>query len=158
MSENGQQKVNEVEKTATEPIIELAWTTLPAKKHPARTLLVSLFLLVITGIVYSMTSSAFFAALALVVLFASIAKFYLPTRFTLTDREIIIKSTTQTIKKEWSQFRSFYPDKNGVLVSPFVGPSRLENFRGVYLIFGNNRDAVLRILKGHIGVDAQGEV
>ena len=47
-------------------------------------------------------------------------------------------------------FRSFYTDKNGVLLSPFIAPSRLENFRGLYITFDNNRDAVLDFVKEHV--------
>ena len=41
--------------------------------------------------------------------------------------------------KPWSDFRSFYADRNGVLLSPFARPSRLENFRGVYVRFGDSK-------------------
>jgi len=44
--------------------------------------------------------------------------------------------------------RNFYPDPNGVLLSPFSTPSRLENFRGIYLRFGDNRREVLAYLEG----------
>ncbi len=149
MDEKGEQKLADTEATAEE-VIELAWTTHPVKRRPLLSLGVSLFLLLVTWVVYSMTSSEIFAALALIAMFASIAKFYLPTYFKLTSTQVIIKSTTQTIKKEWSMFRSFYPDKNGVLLSPFVEPSRLENFRGLYLIYNNNKQDVLSVLKKHI--------
>jgi hypothetical protein len=86
-----------------------------------------------------------------VVLFASLAKFYLPTKYRLSDKRIMVKSTTQTVYKNWSQYRSFYPDRNGVLLSPFVRPSRLENFRGLYLIFENNKKDVIRFVENHIG-------
>ena len=142
---------NSVQTTSTPAdAVELAWTTFPVKRNPVKSGLVSLFLLIVTWVVYGMTSSVFFAALALIALFASVAKFYLPTYFTLTNRMIIIKSTTQTIKKDWSMFRSYYPDKNGVLISPFIEPSRLENFRGLYLIFEKNKDEVLAVVSKHI--------
>ena len=31
-----------------------------------------------------------------------------------------------------------YPGRRGVLLSPFLGPSRLENFRGFYLRYGKD--------------------
>ncbi len=67
-----------------------------------------------------------------------------------------MKKPYSRLKREWSHFRSFYPDKNGVLLSPFAKPSRLENFRGVYILFGENKDEILdfirmRITKVHAG-------
>ncbi|MDF1543870.1 MAG: hypothetical protein P1R58_02065 [bacterium] len=153
MDENGEQKLKAAAPEKTE-VVELSWTTHPVKRRPLLSLGVSLFLLVITWIVYSMTDSEIFAALALIAMFASVAKFYLPTYFTLTDRQVVIRSTTQTIRKDWSMFRSYYADKNGVLLSPFVEPSRLENFRGLYLIFDNNKQEVLTILDKHIGTNS----
>ena len=135
----------------------LKWTTHPIKRRPVAAILVTLFILVIPFFVLSLTSSKMFGFLSLVVLFASVAKFYFPTYFTLTESEVIVKSTTQTITKKWSEFRSFYPDKNGVLLSPFIDKSRLENFRGIYLMFDNNSDSVLVIVNKKIAMDT-GEV
>ena len=138
--------------------IILEWKTHPIKTRPIAAVMVSLFILFIPFLVLSLTASKLFGFLSLVVLFASVAKFYFPTYFTLTTSEAIIKSSTQTIKKNWSEFRSYYPDKNGVLLSPFVDKSRLENFRGVYLIFNDNHDAVLKIVKQKIAMVADEEI
>ncbi len=128
----------------------LEWTCHPAKKNLKVTVAVSAFLIVMIAIVYYVTYSVWFMALGAAILFGSLASFYLPTRFRLTGEEITVKSTTQKGTKKWSQFRSYYPDKNGVLLSPFVRPTRLENFRGTYIRFSNNRDEVIDFVKNHI--------
>ena len=133
---------------------QLEWKTHPMKKRPRAAILVTVFIFIIAGMVYSMTESNIFPTLTLIVLFASLAKFYLPTKFTLDDKFVIVKSTTQTIKKEWVNFRSFYPDKNGVLLSPFLEPTRMENFRGLFLIFDNNQEKVISFVKSHIDPNA----
>ncbi len=94
--------------------------------------------------------SVIFGALAGLVMFGSLAKFFLPTRYTFDSEGITVKTTTQTYTRPWSMFRSFYADKNGVLLSPFIAPSRLENFRGLYVTFDNNSDAVLDFVKEHV--------
>ncbi|UCE24020.1 MAG: hypothetical protein JSU74_12090 [Candidatus Zixiibacteriota bacterium] len=129
----------------------LAWTTHPLKRKPIAAAAVTVFILVVGFLVFATTESKAFGTLALVVLFASLARFYLPTKYRLSDKRIMVKSTTQTVYKNWSQYRSFYPDRNGVLLSPFVRPSRLENFRGLYLIFENNKKDVIRFVENHIG-------
>ncbi len=143
------------EKTQDETVL-LKWTTQPMKNRPVAAVLVSIFILVCAMLVYYATMSRMFGGLAALVLVLSLSKFYLPTVFTLTDRSVSIKSATQTIRKGWEQFRSFYPDKNGVQLSPFAEPSRLENFRGIYLIFDNNRDEVIRIVDQQIKAFADG--
>jgi len=41
-------------------------------------------------------------------------------------------------------------DKNGIFLSPFRKPRRLENFRGIYLMVGENRDEVISFIKERI--------
>ncbi len=130
------------------PVLE--WVCHPAKKNLIRTVAVSLFIMVLVVIVYYMTYSIWFAILGFAILTGSLAAFYFPTRYKLTEREIVVKSTIQTNKRKWSQYRSCYPDKNGVLLSPFLRPSRLENFRGLYIRFWNNRDEVMAFVKKQI--------
>jgi hypothetical protein len=130
------------------PVLE--WTTHPLKRKPWTAVGVTLFILIVSFVVLVATDSQWFGFIALVVLFASVAKFYMPTKFRLTQKNVTIKSTTQTITKPWSMFRSSYPDKNGILLSPFAEPSRLENFRGLYLIFAENRDDVTAFVRTRI--------
>lgn len=131
---------------------DLEWSCHKAKQRPIQAALVSALNLTFGIIVYYATEgSAVFAGLALVILFLSLSRFYLPIRYRLTDRRIMIKTMTQTLYKDWSIYRSCYQDKNGVLLSPFIEPSRLENFRGVYLLFNDNAPAVMAFVKTHIG-------
>jgi hypothetical protein len=135
----------------------LEWTCHPMKRRPLVTAAVILFVVILAVLVYVITSSRFMTLLALIILFASLAKFFLPTTYRFSDRRIAIKTTTQTLYKEWRLFRSYYPDKNGVLLSPFAGPSRLENFRGIYVMFNENREEVLEVVKSQVQANLERE-
>ena len=150
MTENDKNKAEVLAPDTDDEGETLAWTTHPIRRKPITAVLVTVFILVVGFLVLVTTESKAFGTLALVVLFASLAKFYMPTKYRLNDKRVTVKSTTQTIHKNWSHFRSFYPDKNGVLLSPFIQPTRLENFRGMYLIFDNNRDEVINFIRSHI--------
>lgn len=128
----------------------IKWTVHPVKRRPFISIGVTLFIFLIGYVVNYSTQSQWFTVLALVVLFGSLSKFYLPTKYELNEKEVIIKTTTQQLKKEWSLYRSFYPDKNGVLLSPYSEQTRMENFRGIYLMFEKNKDEVLQYIKTHI--------
>jgi len=128
----------------------LEWKCHPATNKPWVTIGVIVFTLVISMLVFAATDSKGFSFLALLVMFASLAKFYFPTKYRMTDEKISIKTTTQTLHKEWGIYRSFYPDKNGVLLSPFARPTRMENFRGLYVMFSGNREEVISFVKSHI--------
>lgn len=126
----------------------LEWSCHPAKKNMKVTYLVTAFIIILIGVVYYATDySVLFAGLAVLILFGSLASFYFPTKYRLTENDIIIKTKMQKLSKKWSQYRSYYPDKNGVLLSPFVRPTRMENFRGLYIKFWFNRDEVVAFVK-----------
>jgi hypothetical protein len=63
-------------------------------------------------------------------------------------------------EKGWSEFRSYYVDREGLLLSPFTERSRLERFRGVSLQFHGNRDEVVafveRVMSAETPPDAAG--
>jgi hypothetical protein len=135
----------------------LTWQIHPVKRKPLLSVVVTLAVLLFSFLVYASTESTFFTVLSLVVLFASLTKFYWPTSYTLTEKDVIIKTTYQTLHKEWSLYRSSWPDKNGILLSPFVEQSRLENFRGLYILFGNNRDDVIVFVNERIAAQSKGK-
>jgi hypothetical protein len=132
----------------------LSWVSHPMKRRPLVAVLVTLFIIICGLIIQATTETSWFSGLAMVVLFASLAKFYFPTRYRLDDTGVTVKTTTQTLTKEWRLYRSCYRDKNGLLLSPFAEPSRLENFRGLYLIFDGNGDDVTAFVKQHLPGDS----
>lgn len=88
----------------------------------------------------------FFVVLALVILGGSLGTYFLPTDYVLYAGGLETRFIGVTRRFAWDQFRSFYPDRNGVLLSPFPTPSRLENFRGLFVRFSDNREAVLSVV------------
>lgn len=128
----------------------LEWTVHPVKRRPWVSVAVSAFVIAVVVLVRITTDSPAFAVLAMVIMAASLAKFYFPTRYKLDAKGVTIKTTTQTLVKEWKLYRSCYPDKNGLLLSPFAEPSRLENFRGIYLMFQGNANEVTAFCRKRI--------
>lgn len=130
----------------------LEWTVHPVKRRPLVSVAVSMFVILVAVCVYTWMESHWFTILALLIMLGSLAKFYFPTHYKLTDRGVTVKTTTQTLVKEWKLYRSCYPDKKGILLSPFVQPSRLENFRGLYIMFEGNKDAVTAFVRERIAL------
>lgn len=128
----------------------LQWESQPAKTRPRTAIAVALFLLLLVVIVYLLTYSPLFTVAGALILWGSLSQFFLKTIFEFGDKTIRVKYLINKIEKDWSQYRTYYEDKNGVLLSPFVRTSRLENFRGIYIRFAGNRDEVMRIVKAKI--------
>ena len=131
------------------PLLE--WSAWPAREKPLFALGLVLFLLAIWVAVGYIYREAVWVLLAVILLLGAVAPFFVITRYRLDEEGVSMKRYVTTMKKRWEELRSYYPDNNGVLVSPFAKPSRLENFRGVYLRFGGNREKVLAVLEQNIG-------
>ncbi len=125
----------------------------PARRNLTITVLTTLFLLICVILVWLISFSLFMVALALLILFGALAGFYFPTRYIFYDDRIVIKTMIQALPKRWAQFRSYYPDRNGVLLSPFGRPTRMENFRGTYVKFERNRERVMEIVRARIAFE-----
>jgi hypothetical protein len=141
------------EATTTPPVTEsllLSWSTHPAKSRPLVTALVIAFLVVLAVLVYLLTYSAVFTVIAALVLYGSLTQYFTNTTYEFTDTKVRVKYVVNKIEKDWAQYRSYYVDKNGVLLSPFPSPSRLENFRGLFIRFAGNKDQVLEIVRQKI--------
>jgi hypothetical protein len=141
------------EATTSAPVLEpllLSWSTHPAKARPLVTALVIAFLIVLAVLVYLLTYSAVFTVIAVLVLYGSLTQYFTNTTYEFTDTKVRVKYVVNKIEKDWTQYRSYYADKNGVLLSPFPGPSRLENFRGLFIRFGGNKDQVMEIVRQKI--------
>jgi len=120
------------------------------KKKILISILVIVFLFVVWLVVYLTTSSLLLTVLSVVILLGSLSSFFLPTHYELDQEKIKVRFFLTKREREWSAFRSFYVDKNGVLLSPFAKPSRLENFRGIYVRFNQNKDQVVDFVKSRI--------
>jgi len=142
-------QIDKQEKTAAQaPFYQ--YVCHPVKRNMTITMLTTIFLIVCVVIVHLITYSTFMTILSIVILFGAMAGFYFPTTYLFYDDHLVVKTMIQALHKDWSFFRSYYPDKNGVLLSPFGRPTRLENFRGTYVKFEKNRDKVMEIVSSKI--------
>ncbi|OQX92488.1 MAG: hypothetical protein B6D58_02710 [candidate division Zixibacteria bacterium 4484_95] len=126
---------------------KLTWVSHPAKIRKTATIIVLLFIVAIFIVVYSVTYSILMVMLAGFIFLGTLSTFFFPTKYELTKDKIKIKYLVNRVEKEMKVFRSYYPDKNGVLLSPFTRPSRLENFRGLYVRYHQNKDEVDSFIK-----------
>lgn len=144
---------SEEQVAAVESPTLLQWTCHPIKHKPILlTIFVVLFLTLLVALVYHWTDSLVFTLIAALVLWGSLSQYFLPVSYKFSEQEVTVKYTTHKLTKTWNLFRSFYVDKNGVLLSPFVRPSRLENFRGLYVRFSGNKDEVLALVRARITI------
>ncbi|MBD3382819.1 MAG: hypothetical protein GF404_11565 [candidate division Zixibacteria bacterium] len=132
------------------------WVFQPATANWIVTALVTVFLFLLLVLVYYLTQSRFFTIIGTVVLVGSMRSFYFPTTYRLYEDHIEVVYTISKSVKKWGMFRSYYPEKNGVFLSTFARPSRMENFRGLFLKYGAaDRDRILEIVRQKIKTEEE---
>ncbi len=132
----------------------LEWGSRPAREGGGR-LWVATCVPLILWVAILLLLGPFWFLLSVLLLGGAIVPYFSLTRYRLDDEGVTVYRTFYTIHKSWREYRSYYPDRYGVLLSPFSRPSRLENFRGLYLRFTNNREEVLAFVKGKVGSDVE---
>ena len=126
------------------------WKVHPLRENWTRSILLLLFLLLLFSGIYWLFQSAFVTLLSAIFVIGSLYRYFVPFRYELHDHQLVVTAPLYRLTRSWDSFRSFYVDNNGVLLSPFAKPSRLENFRGVYVRFGANRSEVLDFIENKI--------
>lgn len=107
---------------------------------------IALLFLVWWGI-WLWTKSRPLTFLSVVVMLVSLSSFLFPVTFTLDQESVTMKSAFSTKRRKWEEFKSFWVDNHGVLLSPFERRSRLESFRGLYIRFSDNKDEVVEFIQ-----------
>ena len=133
---------------------QCAWNVHLVRDNWKRSFLLFVFLAVLFSTIYWIYHSLSAIVLSAVFLIPSLHRYFVPYRYELYDDFVVVFSFSARVTKPWSDFRSFYVDRGGVLLSPFVKPSRLENFRGVYLRFGCSRtDEIVDFVRQKVSGD-----
>ena len=126
------------------------WRVHPLRENWTRSTLLLLSLLLLFSGIYWLFQSAFVTLLSAIFVTGSLYRYFVPFQYELYENQLVVKAPFYRLTKPWEAFRSFYVDNNGVLLSPFAQPSRLENFRGVYVRFGTNRSEIVDFIETKI--------
>jgi hypothetical protein len=129
----------------------LRWSSHPIKNKKKGAIFLVLVMILFWVLVWFSTGSILFLVISVIILSGALSSFFLPTEYELTPGKIKVKFFLTNKEKTWEDYKSFYIDRNGVLLSPFDKPSRLENFRGIYLRFDKNKEEVIKFISSKLG-------
>lgn len=125
----------------------MEWRITPLKKNLQITTGFFLFIALLIWALQSTFNNWVQTGLLTLVFLLFLWSVIVPTRFVLSDEGIIVDHLAYKRNFSWDQFKKFSTEKNGIFLSPFEKPSRIENFRGIFLIFNNNKDEVTAFVK-----------
>ena len=128
------------------------WTSHPLREEPlAKSVALVLIILCVAFIVGISFQSITFALLSLALLTAAMSRYFFPTRYILDNRGFTI-SHIGTRKYLWTNFRRVARHSDGVFLSPFAKPHRLDTFRGQFLRSKNPAE-IYHVVQKHIETD-----
>ena len=113
---------------------ELTWTVSLYREHPLKTGIVSIFILLFWISVHIVFQEAVFTLLAVFFILISVAPYFSRTTYRFNTEGVTVKTRFRTVHRGWNEFRRCVFTTNGLCLSPFTKPSRLEAFRGLFLI------------------------
>ena len=129
------------------------WTSHPLREEPlAKSVLLVLIILCVAFIVGISFQSTTFAALSLALLTAAMSRYFFATRYVLDNRGFTI-AHIGTRKYLWTNFRRATRHSDGVFLSPFAKPHRLDTFRGQFLRSKNPAE-IYHVVQQHINIDS----
>jgi hypothetical protein len=94
-----------------------------------------------------------FAVAAFWMMFSATADYLLPIRYEADARGVRQKGWSPRVM-HWERVRRVVWGEQGVLLSPFAQPSRLDAFRGVFLWYGDQPERVRALIERYCPANA----
>ena len=134
----------------------MTWKVHPMKDNPLKGVIFWVTVIIVIFAVYwnivlsfSKLQSIIFTFIASIFLLFSLSSFYLPTWFTINLEGIELRRWFYVKKMSWGKIRSVKDEVTGLFCSPFPVRTRLENYRGIFLLYRNNQDEIISIMKSY---------
>jgi len=125
----------------------LRWRVHPARLKPWSALAAVLFMAGVTALVQSAYHSAWLSVMAILLLGGAIGEFLFPTDYRLTTAGAERKPSLGARQSvAWPAVQVVYRFDEGLKLSTLPTPGVLEPHRGLFLRFGDERDAILRFV------------
>ena len=91
--------------------------------------------------------SMMWAAIAVLIIVFSFAKFLFPQTFVFDEEWIEARNWYSVKRRKWSEFRRALPFELGISLVTRAGESRFEFFRSLSVFYGDRKDEVVAFIK-----------
>lgn len=134
----------------------LEWTAWPAAERPAQAAAVASAVAAASLGLGAYGGDALLGVASLAVLFLSLSRYFLPTRYRIDEEGVEVASWMGRSRRPWHGLRSYAADARGVSLTPYARRSWLEAYRSLRLLYGRNsrgpirRPEVLAAVAAHV--------
>ena len=137
------------------PMEPITWTSHPLKNEPRTKSACLIFIILTTSLIIGWSfHSTPFAGLSFVLLTAAMSRYFLPTRYTLNNQGITLSFIGSNRTFLWSQFSRADQHNDGIFLSPFNTPHRLDTFRGQFLKTGVQTKEIFHVVQQHLNAQS----
>lgn len=128
----------------------LVWSVRPCDANRPLAVVVIVFVLVVSLGMQLVGGGPGWAVIALLLLGLSVAPYYARVTYKISPEEASAAGWFGTHRRKWAEIKGYFPDAEGVLLSPLPKPTRLAYTRGLYLRFAGNRDEVMHRVEAYL--------
>ena len=131
-----------------------SWISFPLVEFPLQSFFVISFFILSAIFVYTITLNFFWVLLSLIFLFSSLFSYFVPTYYKFYDNYVFIKVLIFNRERKYNEFKCFYVDKKGIMLSTFARPRGIDRFRGQSIRFTKEqkeKENILNFLDEKIG-------
>lgn len=139
------------------PIVKkqiFSWISFPLVEFPIQSLFIFAFFILVAIFVFTITHNFFWVLLSLFFLFSSLFSYFVPTYYEFYEDYVFIKVLVFKRERKYKEFKCFYFDKKGIMLSTFARPRGLDRFRGQSIRFTKEqkeRENIMNFLDEKIG-------
>jgi len=124
-----------------------SWISFPLVEFPIQSLFIFAFFILVAIFVFTITHNFFWVLLSLFFLFSSLLSYFVPTYYEFYEDYVFIKALVFKRERKYTEFKCFYVDKKGIMLSTFARPRGLDRFRGQSIRFTKEQKEKENILK-----------
>ena len=129
---------------------DFTWQAHPARERIGAAALALGLIGAFAGVVGLSFQSPAWAAAACLVLLAALSRFFFPSRFMIDADGITARYLLRSQQVRWDDIRRFVQDDRGGYISTRAKRSRLDAYRGMHILFGAQRETVVKQIRARL--------
>lgn len=129
---------------------ELSWTAHPFRERRGAALLALLLIAGFTAASYWASGGGMWGLLAAPVLLVSLNRFFMPSRYVMDATGVTARHAFTKCRREWQDVERWAADAHGAILLPRKSGPKSRRDRGMQILFGTQRTAVLDRLRFHL--------
>lgn len=128
----------------------LQWRVHPARERLTAALCALLVIALAAALCGILMQNLWWSLLAIAFQVIALRRFFLPSEYRVDADGVTARTIWARQQLRWHEVRRFLCDARGAFLSTRTQGSVLDLFRGMHLVFGKNRDAVIDQIRSRI--------